>query len=143
MIRVQSWVHQFFRRKFDFEDDLEENIRRSNLYAMGKSPCIYIRRLNLLQRKNPCVVHYRLLTTQRGPPLSFKFLRRRPRHAARASASSWATTRSSECLQQNESPHGYIITGPLSREVGDFGAKSVGLGKERQCPPTFGNGSQL
>ena len=45
----------FFRRKFDFEDDLEENIRRSNLYALGKSQCIYIRRSKLLQRKNPCV----------------------------------------------------------------------------------------
>ena len=45
------------RRKFDFEDDSEENIRRSNLYAVGKSPCIYIRRSNLLHRKNPCVVH--------------------------------------------------------------------------------------
>ena len=46
------------RRKFDFEDDSEENIRRSKLYAIGKSPCIYIRRLNLLQTKNPSVVHY-------------------------------------------------------------------------------------
>ena len=49
-------VFLFLRRKFDFEDNLEENIRRSNLSALGKSPCVYIRRSKLLHRKNPCVV---------------------------------------------------------------------------------------
>ena len=49
-------VFLFLRRKFDFEDDLEENTRRPKLSAVGKSPCVYIRRSDLLQGKNPYVV---------------------------------------------------------------------------------------
>ena len=56
-------VFLFFRRKFDFEDDLEENRRRPNLSALGKSQCVYIRRSNLLHKKNPCVVHYPFVLT--------------------------------------------------------------------------------